>query len=343
MIIYIIAAILIAGCAFLFVQSHLKRKIAALREEAYELKEEIRGSKARIDENYKMASSIEDDILSMKKEREYLLADINASNQTLTILKNSLADKQEQLHNDLAAIENLQKTQREQLESNLAALEASERNKLNLVLEQAQKDCDNKLNSILQKTEAQISECEAAALAAQNKYFSVLEVLNKVEENKNDEKSLIEISKADQNDIDFLLNTVVDRLKKPDILYKLIWTEYFQKPTNQMLDYILPQKDCSGIYKITNIQNGKCYIGRSTSVRKRLTDHIKSAIGISTIADQYIHQVMRKENLWNFRFELIEECEKSDLGSREKYYIDFFNSSNQKYGYNAVGGSEYKE
>ena len=105
-----------------------------------------------------------------------------------------------------------------------------------------------------------------------------------------------------------------------------------------MLDYILPQKDCPGIYKITNILNGKCYIGRSTSVRKRLTDHIKSAIGISTIADQYIHQVMRKENLWNFRFELIEECDKDKLNEREKYYIDFFQTADTTYGYNQKAG-----
>lgn len=130
----------------------------------------------------------------------------------------------------------------------------------------------------------------------------------------------------------------MERLRNPDILYKLIWTEYFQKPTNQMLDYILPQKDCPGIYKITNILNGKCYIGRSTSVRKRLTDHIKSAIGISTIADQYIHQVMRKENLWNFRFELIEECDKDKLNEREKYYIDFFQTADTTYGYNQKAG-----
>jgi predicted GIY-YIG superfamily endonuclease len=54
---------------------------------------------------------------------------------------------------------------------------------------------------------------------------------------------------------------------------------------NEVLEYILPQKECAGIYKITNLRNKKSYIGRSTSVRKRLSDHVKSAIGISTIAD----------------------------------------------------------
>lgn len=338
MIVYIIAAVLIAGTAFLFVQNYYKKQIVAAKEQLNELKQEAKSCEAQIRDKYNIASSIENDIIALKKEQECITSNIEISSQEMLALKNSITDKQNYLYNDLVAIENLQKTQREQLEINLAALESSERNKLKLILEQAHKECDDKLNFTRQKTEEQIAICNEAALAAQNRYFSVLEVLHRTEVNKDDTDSLINISKADQADIDFLLNTVVDRLRKPDVLYKLIWTEYFQKPTNQMLDHILPQKDCPGIYKITNISNGKCYIGRSTSVRKRLTDHIKSAIGISTIADQYIHQVMRKESLWNFRFELIEECEKDQLNEREKYYIDFFQTADTTYGYNQKAG-----
>ena len=92
----------------------------------------------------------------------------------------------------------------------------------------------------------------------------------------------------------------------------------------------------SGIYKITNDRTKQAYIGRSTSVRKRLTDHIKSSVGISTIADQRVHQAMRDEGIWNFTFELIEECSKEQLNEREKYYINFF--STEKLGYNQKAG-----
>ena len=120
-----------------------------------------------------------------------------------------------------------------------------------------------------------------------------------------------------------------------------------------MLDYVLPQKDSNfvsflnnpilyfskfNIYKITNDRNKKSYIGRSTSVRKRLTDHVKSAVGISTIANQKIHDIMREEGIWNFTFELIEECEKDQLNEREKYYIDFFQTADTTYGYNQKAG-----
>ena len=141
-----------------------------------------------------------------------------------------------------------------------------------------------------------------------------------------------------QEDISYLLNNVAPHLHESDILYKLIWSEFIQRPTNNMLDYVLPHKDCAGIYKIMNDRNKKAYIGRSTSVRKRLTDHIKSTVGISTIADQRIHQIMREEGLWNFSFELIEECDKDKLNEREKYYIDFFQTAETTYGYNQKAG-----
>jgi len=45
---------------------------------------------------------------------------------------------------------------------------------------------------------------------------------------------------------------------------------------------------------------------------------------------------MRDEGIWNFTFELIEECSKEQLNEREKYYINFF--STEKLGYNQKAG-----
>lgn len=51
---------------------------------------------------------------------------------------------------------------------------------------------------------------------------------------------------------------------------------------------------------------------------------------------------MREEGLWNFSFELLEECAKDQLGDREKYYIDFFQSNQPQFGYNVASGSAFK-
>lgn len=183
----------------------------------------------------------------------------------------------------------------------------------------------------------ELAQMDAKLENERHKYLSVIETVQRSQ--SDEEKDLnrhIQISSADRSDINYLLNHVAEELRNPDILYKLIWSEYIQKKANEMLDYILPSRECSGIYKITNDRTKQAYIGRSTSVRKRLTDHIKSSVGISTIADQRVHQAMRDEGIWNFTFELIEECSKEQLSEREKYYINFF--STEKLGYNQKAG-----
>jgi hypothetical protein len=87
-----------------------------------------------------------------------------------------------------------------------------------------------------------------------------------------------------QDDIEFLLTTVADKVRHPDIISKLVWAEYV-KPNLEETFKRIEIKAEPGIYKITNINSGKAYIGKSTDVKRRLTDHFKSAIGITSIAD----------------------------------------------------------
>ena len=180
----------------------------------------------------------------------------------------------------------------------------------------------------INKVNGQIDDCQ--------KLYASLIASYQVANEESDARRHVQISLATREDIDFMLNYVSPRLKNPTIISKLIWSEYFQKPTNDMLDYVLPSRDCAGIYKITNDETKEAYIGRSVSVRKRLTDHIKSSLGIDTIADQHVHQVMREKGIWNFTFELIEECSREKLNEREKYYIEFFHTD--QYGYNQKAG-----
>ena len=46
---------------------------------------------------------------------------------------------------------------------------------------------------------------------------------------------------------------------------------------------------------------------------------------------------MAEEGIWNFSFEKLCECEKSQLNEKEKFYIEFFNANN--YGYNLTKGN----
>ena len=152
-----------------------------------------------------------------------------------------------------------------------------------------------------------------------------------------DERSLytLKLTPDEVEDIQLFLDDILPRVRRKDVVRKVVWVEYIEKPTIAMLNRIVP-KECSGVYKITHLSDKKSYIGRSVSVRQRLTQHIKSSLGLGTIADQQVHHAMRQEGLENFMFELLEECEREKLAEREKYYIEKFQAN--KWGYNMSGG-----
>ena len=144
----------------------------------------------------------------------------------------------------------------------------------------------------------------------------------------------IQIPEQDREDIHYLLTQVAPQVRNKDIIPKLVWSEYLQKLTQELMKRA-EIEDNPGIYKITNVTTGKCYVGKSTKVKQRLIDHIKGSVGISTIADQKIHHAMLDEGLWDWTFECICYCDKDQLSEKEKYYIDFFKAKD--WGYNVVG------
>lgn len=114
-------------------------------------------------------------------------------------------------------------------------------------------------------------------------------------------------------------------LSNKEALDKLIYNEFVKRPLDLMEKRIL-KSSVSGIYKITRLKTGEFYIGRSVDVMKRWTDHVKSSLGIGTIAHSYLHTVMAQDGLDQFTFELLEACSKDQLNAREKFYIDFYDS-----------------
>lgn len=85
-----------------------------------------------------------------------------------------------------------------------------------------------------------------------------------------------------------------------------------------------------GIYKITNLVNGKVYIGQSINIERRWEKH-------KTSNDDFaIHQAIKKYGLSNFTCEIIEECNQDELNEKEIYWINQYDSI--KNGYNMIPG-----
>ena len=74
-----------------------------------------------------------------------------------------------------------------------------------------------------------------------------------------------------------------------------------------------------GIYKITNLVNGKSYIGQSINIRKRIINHKSTAFNPQERGYNYpLYKDIRKYGINNFSFDVIEECKKEQLNEKEK-------------------------
>lgn len=93
-----------------------------------------------------------------------------------------------------------------------------------------------------------------------------------------------------------------------------------------------------GIYKITNLINGKIYIGQSVDIDKRIKDHFWKARCKKDISyNSALHSAIRKYGEQNFKYEVLEECTVDVIDERERYYIQKFKSLSPN-GYNILVG-----
>lgn len=143
------------------------------------------------------------------------------------------------------------------------------------------------------------------------------------------------IGQQEIDDIQCLLS-IREKLIYRENLDKLIYDVYISKQVAEMVKRVLKGAAPSGIYKITRLKTGEIYIGKSTDVKKRWTEHCKTAYGVGTIAHSVLHTTIKKDGIENFTFELLEEVPKDKLTEREKYWITFYDS--KSYGLNERNG-----
>ena len=127
------------------------------------------------------------------------------------------------------------------------------------------------------------------------------------------------------------LNEVALLLNTPEALYKTIWKVYYEKPYTDLVGRVLGDRPITGIYKITDINNGKSYVGQSTNVQERWKQHIKRGCRAEAPTRNKLYPAMIEQGVHNFYFELLEECPREQLDSKEDYWQNFFQTTT--YGY----------
>lgn len=91
-----------------------------------------------------------------------------------------------------------------------------------------------------------------------------------------------------------------------------------------------------GIYCIINTRDGKVYIGKSKNIYNRIIQHTYSLKTKDKHENRYLVNAWHKYGRENFTYCVLEylEIDEDLLRDRELYWMQRFDSTNRKYGYN---------
>lgn len=144
------------------------------------------------------------------------------------------------------------------------------------------------------------------------------------------------LNSAEIDDIKYL-REMQNHISRKEVIDKIIWSGYYKPAYDILISHLIGKRDkVSGIYKITCLENEKAYIGQSSDIKTRFSDHLKSALSSSATTNK-LYQEMRKYQPYNFTFEILEEVPRNKLDERERYWIDFY--STKEFGLNITKGN----
>lgn len=268
-------------------------------------------------------------IIEKEKEYEYKKSlcesNINHLNELISEKEKSteqIINSQKQIIDKELAI--YQKEAKEQSDREISEYYAKKTRAATIDFENLSEENLNKINSLKEQI-SQITEVLNEFKAKRETINAAILRERELEEKKDFYRIVLEDN--DIKDIQ-LFRQIEENIYNKEAINRLIYEVFIKRPAAEMIKRVLKGNAPSGIYKITYIPTGESYIGKSTDVSKRWTEHIKSSLNIGTIAHSSLHTKMAKEGLWKFTFELLEEVPKDKLTEREKYYIDFYNTKN---------------
>jgi predicted GIY-YIG superfamily endonuclease len=130
-----------------------------------------------------------------------------------------------------------------------------------------------------------------------------------------DERDLLEINE---------ILSVVEMFRNTQPIRKAVFDIYYRKPLKDLTQRVTLGNRISGVYKITHLESGKCYIGQSVDIANRWLQHCKRGFGVDAVTNNKLYPEMYREGIHNFKYEIVEEVEKEMLSEREKYWSNYF-------------------
>lgn len=252
---------------------------------------ELQKINTEIEDRASIREGLTVDIVYLKNEQE-----------TLSTTIETLKKAQKTIEEQLQSYKDNQKELKEHLDEQLF----EDLQKLYKVYEEKIESLENQLNDLREKRNA-----------------AIMYAVQDYEKDSKIEFYKLQLTTQQLSDIQ-ILRTIENQLNNKEVLNKLIYKVYFEKPYTDLIGRVVGKDKVTGIYKITNLQNQMCYVGQAVDIAKRWQQHIKRALGAEPLTNNKLYPAMQEFGVENFSFEIIDQCDKSKLGEREKYWQEFY-------------------
>lgn len=189
-----------------------------------------------------------------------------------------------------------------------------------------------------EKVKARREELEKILKREEAKQQEIIEQYKRAEQIKQDKNFYrIVLSGEIQEDVK-KLRKIAGELHDPTIIYKLIYKTYYEKPFTEMVGRVVSNDAAAcGIYKITNLENGRSYVGQTRQAfKERWRTHLKRGVKAEPGTQNKLYAAMWEDGAENFTFEVLATCSVDELNQKEREYIALYHADT--WGYNSNNG-----
>lgn len=332
MILYIIISIIItfiiSWLIFYFIP---KGKIYKINQQKIEKEQNVINKliteKTAIDKDVAIGQTQINTLNQEIKKLHSNLAEENARLNSARVQNNKLIDSM--LKDNLSQIQERLDLESEKLGSKYQESEAEYRREYAEMMRELAQEYEKQINDLTQLVAQADQEYQEAQHQLEN---LAKQVSSAVEANKREEEKRIQadfyrvvIPESDLTEI-AKLREVEPYLRDKEALNKVIWKVYYEKPTSDMIGRVVGATKKTGIYKITEIATGKCYVGQAIDVASRWRQHIKRGLGAEAPTRNKLYPAMKSIGVENFTFEIIEECTREELDAKEDFWQEYFHA-----------------
>lgn len=323
-VIIIVACVFAAGLSgwltYLLLRPRIKAAVQ-LDTQTREENEQIKFDNVRL---LAESSSLENINLTLFKQNERLTAANNSATEQLDEINNQI----------LRAEKRAQEAADSFYQAKMEAAQLKLNQELATISKQHQENVDHfseEYSIIVSDTLDRFKDLVDKVETMQATVNAAVEAAKRAEEMKDNLAFYrIQLSAADVKEIE-MLRSVEPYLRDKEPLNKVIWKCYYEKPTTDMIGRVVGTSVKTGIYKLTEIDTGKCYVGQAANIADRWKQHIKRGVGAETPTRNKLYPAMAVAGPENFTFEIIEVCDRAALDAREDYWQDYFKA--KEFGY----------